>query len=64
MWNAEPDAIREYTRQYLIDSGCVVRPAWQTDGYHVALSNATTMSPSGLGLFIAAARFLRHVDRR
>src|SRR5437870_1674907 len=23
-WNAQPDAIREYTRQYLIDSGCVV----------------------------------------
>jgi integrase len=55
-WNAEPDAIREYTRQYLTDSGCVVRPAWQTDGYHVALTNSTTMSPSGLGLFIAAAR--------
>ena len=55
-WNAEPNAIREYTRQYLLDSGCVVRPAWRTDGYHVALTNATTMSPSGLGLFIAAAR--------
>ena len=55
-WNAEPDAVRECTRQYLIDSGCVVRPAWQTDGYHVALTNATTLSPSGLGLFIAAAR--------
>jgi integrase len=55
-WNAEPDAIREYTRQYLIDSGCVVRPVWQTDGYHVALTNSTMMSPSGLGLFIAAAR--------
>jgi integrase len=55
-WNAEPDAIREYTRQYLIASGCVVRPAWHTDGYHVALTNATTLSPSGLGLFIAAAR--------
>jgi len=55
-WNAEPDAIREYTRQYLIASGCVVRPAWQTDGYNVALTNVTTMSSSGLGLFIAAAR--------
>ena len=55
-WNAEPDVMREYTRQYLIASGCVVRPAWQTDGYHVALTNATTMSPSGLALFIAAAR--------
>ena len=55
-WNAEPDAVREYTRQYLIESGCVVRPAWQTDGYQVALTNRTTMSPSGLGLFIAAAR--------
>jgi hypothetical protein len=55
-WNAEPDAIREYMRQYLIASGCVVRPAWQTDGYHVALTNATGFSPSGLGLFIAATR--------
>jgi integrase len=55
-WNAEPEAIRECTRQYLIDSGCVVRPAWKTDGYHVALTNSTAMSPSGLGLFIAAAR--------
>ncbi|MBV9896293.1 MAG: tyrosine-type recombinase/integrase [Chloroflexi bacterium] len=55
-WNADPEAVREYTRQYLIESGCVVRPAWQTDGYHVALTNSTTMSPSGLGLFIAAAR--------
>ena len=55
-WNAEPDLVREYTRQYLIASGCVVRRAWQTDGYHVALTNGTTFSPSGLNLFIAAAR--------
>ena len=48
-WNAGPDVIREYTRQYLIDSGCVVRPAWRTDGFHVALTNRTTMSRSGLG---------------
>ena len=55
-WNAAPDIVREYTRQYLICAGCVVRPAWQTDGYHVALMNRTTFSPSGLNLFIAAAR--------
>jgi len=24
-WNAEPDLVREYTRQYLIASGCVRR---------------------------------------
>jgi integrase len=57
-WDAEAVAIREFTRQYLIASGCVVRPAWQTDGYHVALTNATVLSPSGLALFIAAARDL------
>jgi integrase len=55
-WNVEPDLIREYTRQYLIASGCVVRRSWQTDGYHVALTNGTTFSASGLNLFIAAAR--------
>jgi integrase len=55
-WNAEPEIVREYTRQYLIASGCVVRRARQTDGYHIALTNGTAFSSSGLNLFIAAAR--------
>jgi hypothetical protein len=57
-WNAEPDAVREYTRRYLITAGAWCDLPWHMDGYHVALTNTTVFDPSGLALFIAAARLL------
>ena len=58
-WNAEPDLVREYARQYLTASGCVVRRAWQSDGYHVALRSERSESVHRRG-----ARLLRHINRR
>jgi len=53
-WDAEPDAIREYTRQFLRGWGCVIKRAWDTDGFHVEPSDL--LHPSTLNLFLAASR--------
>ena len=52
--DAEPDAIREYTRQFLRSWGCVIKRAWDTDGFLVEPSKL--LQPSTLNLFLAASR--------
>lgn len=56
-WDAKPDAIREFTRRFLIASGCTVARA-RNDGYMVRLRNGTPFSPSGLAVFLSATRDL------
>jgi hypothetical protein len=56
-WDSEPDAVREFTRQFLIASGCTVSRA-RNDGYMVRLRSGTPFSPSGLAVFLSAARDL------
>ena len=53
-WDAEPDAIREYTRLFLRGWGCVIKRAWDTDGFHVEPSDL--LHPGTLNLFLAASR--------
>lgn len=53
-WDAEPDAVREYTRQFLRSWGCVIKRAWATDGFLIQPSNL--LHPSTLSLFLAASR--------
>ncbi len=55
-WDARPEHVREYVRQYLVASGCRVRPDRTSDGYQVTLDRAATFTASGLGLFISASR--------
>jgi hypothetical protein len=33
-WDAEPDAVREYTREFLRCWGCVIKRAWDRGGRH------------------------------
>jgi hypothetical protein len=32
-WDAEPEAVREYTRQFLRAWECVIKRAWDTHGF-------------------------------
>jgi hypothetical protein len=62
-WNAQPDAVREYTRLFLIDAGCVVQ-AGRVDGWFVQATSRSPLSNSGLHLLFAALRSFYWVMRR
>jgi integrase len=62
-WNAWPDAVREYTRLFLIEAGCVLRGG-RVDGWFVQATSRSPMSNSGLHLLIAALRSFYSVMRR
>src|SRR4051812_21441536 len=54
-WNARPEAVREYTRLFLIEAGCALR-AGRVDGWFIQATNRSPISSSGLHLLIAALR--------
>jgi integrase len=54
-WNARPEAVREYTRLFLIEAGCALRPG-RVDGWFIQATNRSPISSSGLHLLIAALR--------
>jgi integrase len=54
-WNASPSEVREYTRQFLLEAGCVLQRG-SVDGWFVRPSNGTPISPNGLHVVIAALR--------
>jgi integrase len=62
-WNAQPEAIREYTRQFLLDAGCAVQKS-RVEGWFVQASNRSPISTNGLHLLIAALRNFYTVMRQ
>jgi integrase len=62
-WNARPDAVREFTRLFLIDAGCVLQ-AGRVDGWFVRATSRSPMSNSVLHLVIAALRSFYSVMQR
>ena len=54
-WNARPEAVREYTRLFLIEAGCAFRPG-RADGWFIQATNRSPISSSGMHLLIAALR--------
>src|SRR4030081_1540903 len=54
-WDARPEAVREYTRLFLIEAGCALR-AGRVDGWFIQATNRSPISSSGLHLLIAALR--------
>ena len=56
-WNARPEAVREYTRLFLIEAGCALR-AGRVDGWFIQATSRSPISSSGLHLLIAAAQLL------
>jgi integrase len=63
VWNTRPEAVREYTRLFLIEAGCALR-AGRLDGWFVHATNGSPMSSSGLHLLIAALRSFYSVMQR
>jgi integrase len=54
-WNASPGEVREYTRQFLLEAGCVLQ--WGiVEGWFIRATNRTPISPNGLHILIAALR--------
>jgi integrase len=62
-WNARPEAVREYTRQFLLEAGCAIQPG-RIDGWFVQATNQTPISTNGLHLLVAALRNFYEVMRR
>src|SRR2546425_45331 len=62
-WNARPEAIREYTRLFLLEAGCALQKG-RVEGWFVQASNRSPISTNGLHLFIAALRSFYTVMRR
>jgi hypothetical protein len=54
-WDAEPHLVRDYTRRFLVDSGCAIQRS-TLDGWLVKAGSRSAYSPNALALFIAAAR--------
>jgi hypothetical protein len=54
-WNARPEAVREYTRLFLLEAGCALRTG-RVEGWFVQATNRSPMSANGLHLVIAALR--------
>jgi integrase len=54
-WAAEPHLIRDYTRRFLVDSGCAIQRS-RLDGWLIKAGSRSAYSPNALALFIAAAR--------
>ncbi len=62
-WNARPEAIREYTRLFLLEAGCGLQKG-RVEGWFVQASNRSPISTNGVHLFIAALRSFYTVMRR
>jgi len=54
-WNAGPEAVREYTRLFLLEAGCALRTG-RVEGWFVEATNRSPISANGLHLLIAALR--------
>src|SRR6266702_3123275 len=54
-WNARPEVVREYTRLFLLEAGCALRPG-HVEGWFVQATNRSPISANGLHLLIAALR--------
>src|SRR5438067_573450 len=54
-WNTRPEAVREYTRLFLLEAGCALR-AGRVEGWFVQATNRSPISANGLHLLIAALR--------
>src|SRR6266536_4841150 len=62
-WNARPEAVREYTRLFLLEAGCVLQTG-SVEGWFVQATNKSPISTNGLHLLIAALRSFYTVMRR
>jgi integrase len=62
-WNARPEAVREYTRQFLIEAGCALQRG-RVDGWFIQATNGSPMTSNGLHLLIAALRSFYSVMRQ
>src|SRR6266581_637128 len=62
-WNAQPDAVREYTRLFLLEAGCALQKG-RVEGWVIQASNRSPISTNGLHLLIAALRSFYTVMRR
>jgi integrase len=62
-WNAQPEAVREYTRLFLLEAGCALQKG-RIEGWFVQASNRSPISTNGLHLLIAALRSFYTVMRR
>src|SRR5438132_4477704 len=62
-WNARPEAVREYTRLFLLEAGCALRTG-AVEGWFVQATNKSPISTNGLHLLIAALRSFYSVMRR
>lgn len=62
-WNARPEAVREYTRLFLIEAGCALQRG-RVDGWFIQPTNHSPISSNGLHLFIAALRSFYTVMRQ
>ncbi|MDQ6673431.1 MAG: tyrosine-type recombinase/integrase [Chloroflexota bacterium] len=54
-WNARPEAVREYTRLFLLDAGCALQTG-SVEGWFVQATNKSPISTNGLHLLIASLR--------
>src|SRR5437016_4284587 len=54
-WNARPEAVREYTRLFLLEAGCALRTG-RVEGWFIQATNRSPISANGLHLLIAALR--------
>ena len=61
-WNERPEAVREYTRQFLIEAGCALQRG-RIDGWFIQATNHSPISSNGLHLLIAALRSFYSVMR-
>ncbi len=62
-WTAEPEAIREYTRLFLLEAGCALQKG-RVEGWFVQATTKSPISTNGLHLLIAAQRSFYTVMRR
>src|SRR6266568_2217156 len=62
-WNARPEAVREYTRLFLLEAGCAMHSG-SVEGWFVEATNKSPISTNGLHLLIAALRSFYTVMRR
>jgi integrase len=62
-WNARPQAVREYTRLFLLDAGCALQKG-RMEGWFVQSTNRSPISTNGLHLLIAALRSFYTVMRQ
>ncbi len=62
-WNARPEAVREYTRLFLLEAGCALRTG-RVEGWFVQATNRSSITANGLHLLIAALRSFYTVMQR